>query len=106
MSRWDRYEDDRSTRARLAYEAGSKSLLVAYILWFFLGAFGVHRMYLDRWFSGLILLGLTIFGSATTWLFGLGLIPLFFAGIWWMLDAILTYMMTESYNTQLARDLT
>jgi len=107
MSRWDRFEDARSsTRAELTYEANSKSMLIAYLLWFFLGTFGVHRMYLDRWFSGLVMLGLNTIGWATTWMLGLGFIPLAFVGIWWVLDALLTFMMTESYNSRLARQLT
>ena len=104
MSRWDRYEDQRATRAELRYQANSKSMLLAYLLWFFLGSFGLHRMYLERWFSGIIMLGLTLIGSATAWI-GLGLIPLFFVGVWWVLDAILTFMMTESHNNRLARQL-
>ena len=104
MSRWDRYDDRYETQARLRYDANSKSVILAYILWFFLGTLGVHRMYLDRWFSGIIMLGLTLVGGATTWI-GLGFIPLAIVGIWWLLDALLTFMMAESYNDRLARKL-
>ena len=31
-----------------------RSLLIAYLLWFFLGVLGIHRFYLGRWVSGLI----------------------------------------------------
>jgi len=31
-----------------------KSLLLAYVLWFFLGLFGGHRFYLGKWFTGFI----------------------------------------------------
>jgi len=37
-----------------------KSKLVAYILWGLLGGFGMHRFYLRRYFSGLIIMQLTI----------------------------------------------
>ena len=36
------------------YEAGRKSAGLAYLLWFFLGTFGVHRFYLKRTASGWI----------------------------------------------------
>ena len=50
------------------------------------------------------MLGLTLVGGATTWI-GLGFIPLAIVGIWWLLDALLTFMMAESYNDRLARKL-
>lgn len=37
-----------------------KSMILAYVIWFFLGQFGVHRMYLGRVRSGLMMLGLLI----------------------------------------------
>ncbi|KAL0487773.1 hypothetical protein AKO1_008706 [Acrasis kona] len=54
--------------------ANEKSTLVAYILWLFLGFFGIHRFYLNRACSGLIWLftgGLLGFG----WLIDICLIP-------------------------------
>lgn len=98
MRDWERYE----TRARLRYEANSKSMIVAYLLWFFLGSFGIHRMYLGRWFSGLMMLGLLAIGSLTTIIL-IGWLPLGVLGLWWLLDAILTFMMVESHNDALAR---
>ncbi len=46
---------------------GGKSVLVAYILWFFFGYFGVHRFYLNRPLSGIIYL-------LTGGIFGIGFI--------------------------------
>ncbi|WGI20236.1 TM2 domain-containing protein [Amylibacter sp. IMCC11727] len=37
-----------------------KSMVIAYVIWFFLGQFGVHRMYLGRVRSGLLMLGLIV----------------------------------------------
>ena len=34
------------TERMMRYDANKKSALLAYILWFFLGFFGLHRMYL------------------------------------------------------------
>ena len=38
----------KDTRALMLYEANSRSVLVAYLLWFFLGLFGAHNFYLKR----------------------------------------------------------
>ena len=36
------------TRVLLLYEANKTSLVVAYLLWFFVGMFGGHNFYLER----------------------------------------------------------
>ncbi|TNE67216.1 MAG: TM2 domain-containing protein [Alphaproteobacteria bacterium] len=52
-----------------------KSRLVALILCFMVGVFGVHRFYIGRWFTGIIyLLTLGLFGIG--WLMDMILIPL------------------------------
>ena len=50
----------------------NKSKLVALLLAFFLGGAGIHRFYLGRKQSGLIMLGLTIIGALAdgSWLGG------------------------------------
>ncbi|RME64082.1 MAG: TM2 domain-containing protein [Alphaproteobacteria bacterium] len=88
----------------MAYEAQRKSGLLAYALWFFLGTFGVHRFYLGHWTSGFIMLGLTALGSLT-WVIVIGWLFLGVVGLWWLLDAILTYRMVEDYNIGLAASL-
>lgn len=42
--------------------AGRKSVLLAYVLWFFLGMLGAHRLYLRRWRTALAMAVLTIAG--------------------------------------------
>ncbi|MBZ4022371.1 hypothetical protein CKO11_07865 [Rhodobacter sp. TJ_12] len=64
------------------------SALVAYLLWLFVGFFGVHRFYLGRWISGLMQLVLFGIGSALTFLL-VGYIPLALVALWWALDALL-----------------
>lgn len=60
---------------------GEKSLLVSYLLWFFVGYFGVHRLYLDDFTGFLIYLILWLF----SWT-GVGLVALF---VFWIVDIFL-----------------
>ncbi len=66
------------------FYAGKYDYSVAWILLTFLGVFGVHRMYLGKWFSGIIYL-------FTLGLFGLGIIYDF----WTLNDQI----SMENYST-------
>lgn len=58
-----------------------RSLLMAYLLWFFLGYLGIHRFYLGRPISGVI------------WFLTLGL-----GGIGWIFDLFWTYVMVADEN--------
>lgn len=78
----------------------SRSVLVAYLLWFFLGFFGAHRFYLGRWGSALLMLVLFGIGSALTFLL-VGYIPLALVGLWWLLDALLIPGMIATDNAML-----
>ena len=70
-----------------------KNLLVAYLLWWFLGWWtGLHRIYLNKTASGITFIILFILGFVTlfiTW------IPL---GIWWLLDAYFVYKYVTQFN--------
>ena len=70
---------------RLANEKPSKG--IAYLLWFFVGSFGVHRFYLGETTTGAIMLGLWLLGVLSFFVIGfISLIPL---GIWLVVDAFL-----------------
>jgi TM2 domain-containing membrane protein YozV len=93
-----------SARQMMEYDARKKSVLLAYLLWFFLGYFGIHRIYLGRVASGLVQLVLLVVGWVTTliligWLILAGLV------VWWLLDALLIPGMTERRNLAVARSL-
>lgn len=62
--------------------------IVVYLIWFFLGNLGVHRMVTGRVGSGLLMLVLHGLGWLTFW-FGLGFIIWGLVGVWWLIDALL-----------------
>ncbi|MGE0707419.1 MAG: TM2 domain-containing protein [Planctomycetota bacterium] len=63
-----------------------RSFLVAYLLWFFCGLFGIHRFYLNRPVSGLLYF-------LTGGLFGVG----------WLFDLLWTGVMVDAENDELWR---
>ncbi|CAM3561665.1 TM2 domain-containing protein [Paracoccus nototheniae] len=87
---------------RVANEA--KSPLIAYLLLIFLWGFGVHRMYLGRWISGLLMLSLWALG----WLLTMVLIgwPLVaFVALWCVIDLFLIPGMVRGDRDDIRRRL-
>lgn len=74
-----------------------KSMIIAYLLWWFLGWAGVHRFYLGRIGTGLGLLALSVIGVATA-IFWVGYIFLMIMGLWWLLDAFFTQKIVTEEN--------
>lgn len=98
----ERRQDDAELMMR--YDANKKSALLAYLIWFFLGWFGLHRLYLGRIMSGLVMLA--IFG--VSWL--LTFILIGFLGYliivpWWLIDAFLIPGMARDANERLIERL-
>lgn len=58
------------TEGQILYDANKKSKLVAYLLWFFLGAFGAHRFYVRKTLSAVMQLALWI-GAAVLYFFAM-----------------------------------
>ena len=63
--------------------------IVVYLVWFFLGNIGIHRIITGRVGSGLLMMLLHAFGWLTLWLLGFGFIVWGLVGIWWVIDAFL-----------------
>ena len=77
-----------------------KNMLVAYLLWWFLGWAGVHRFYLGRVKSGITQLLLFVLGWVTVY-FVIGYVLIMAWLIWWALDAYFTYKMVAEENAKL-----
>jgi TM2 domain-containing membrane protein YozV len=90
--------------AMMRYDANKKQVIVTYPLWFFLGMFGIHRFYLRRWISGLILLLLTAISGAL-YIVWIGVILMAIPGLWWLIDALLIPGMVRDYNNDLVTEI-
>jgi TM2 domain-containing membrane protein YozV len=95
-------EDEQARRVRRG-PSSPRSLKTAYALWFLLGGFGMHRLYLGRNLSGVVMLALGLATTVFTFLPDSGLpgeldLPLSIAlGVWWLLDAFLIqHMMPDT----------
>ncbi|MCC6678544.1 MAG: TM2 domain-containing protein [Phycisphaerales bacterium] len=94
-----------NARAAMLYDANKKSLLVAYLLWWFLGFLGAHRLYLGRIGSGIFMLVVSIVSWVLT-LVLVGFIGLALIGLWWLIDAFLIPGMVRKDNMRLIGRLT
>lgn len=63
-------------------------LLIALLLWFFLGGFGAHRFFLGHTSSAVAMLILGIVGYATICI-GVGIVILIGVGVWVLIDLVL-----------------
>ncbi|WP_195576218.1 TM2 domain-containing protein [Paenibacillus sp. 1001270B_150601_E10] len=64
-----------------------KNMVIAYVLWYFLGMFGGHRFYMGRTGSAVaqLILTLTMIGAIVTF-------------IWWIVDAFTLHTSVKEYN--------
>lgn len=75
-----------------------KSMLVAYVIWFFLGGLGGHRFYLGKMRSGLVMLGVCVLNVMCLFLFHASLMIVLW--VWLLVDAFLIpgYVRSFSYS--------
>ena len=92
-----------SDRSYAQYDIEKKSLLVAYLLWFFLGYVGAHRFYLGRPVSALIMLALSAVILVLT-LISFGFLSFLWGivGLWWLIDALLIPGIAAGRNSEIA----
>ena len=81
-----------------------KSALVAYLLLFFLWGFGVHRMYLGRWVSGIMMLLLWGLGWLTSPIL-IGFLPIGLVCLWVIIDIFLIPGMIQGDKNEMRREL-
>ena len=77
------------TTTTTSLQVASKSMVVAYVLWFLLGQLGIHRFYLGKTGTAITQLVLGLLGYGTLALLGFGfffLVPLW---IWLIVDIFL-----------------
>ena len=86
-------------RKQMTYDAARKSIILAYLLWFFLGTFGAHRFYIGAG-GGVAMLILNLISLATTFLL-IGYLGLTLIAIWWVIDALLIPGMVARKNLEL-----
>jgi len=88
----------------MRFEAARKSVLVAYLLWFFLGFFGLHRIYLGYVPSGLLMLALWGIGTALCFIL-IGYVILVVPLLWWLVDALLIPGLARDSNTRIIEEI-
>jgi len=98
------------TVIQLQYQARKKSLVFAYLIWFFLMPTSLHRFYLQPWTNALGQLALFVLGITITFFTGedkdiVGLILLSIWGIWVLTDAFRIPGMVQKYNADLISEL-
>ncbi|WP_410770784.1 TM2 domain-containing protein [Fontibacillus sp. BL9] len=71
-----------------------KNMVIAYVLWYFLGLFGGHRFYMGKTGSAIaqLILSITVIGMIVT-------------SIWWIVDAFLTHTWVKEENAKLENQL-
>jgi Predicted membrane protein len=92
-----------SDRAYAQYDIEKKSLLVAYVLWLFLGYVGAHRFYLGKPLSGFLMLAFSAVVLLLT-LVSFGVLGFLWAlvGLWWLIDALLIPGIAAGRNSRIA----
>ncbi|ESR25853.1 TM2 domain-containing protein [Lutibaculum baratangense] len=94
--------DSAHTRAMMEYNARAKSTALGYILWFFLGFLGAHRLYGGRVGTGILQILLHGLGWLTAPIV-IGYLFLGLWGLWWLVDAFLIPGWIRDYNLDVAR---
>jgi TM2 domain-containing membrane protein YozV len=90
-------EEKRVVNRSFSIIPSGKNMIIAYLLWWFLGWLGVHRFYLGKPITALMQIFLFFLGVATVIIL-IGYLFLFIGFVWWIFDAYFTYAAVMSYN--------
>lgn len=97
-----RYGPSGEAERMMQYDANKKSMLIAYLLWFFLGTLAVHRFYLGASKSALVMLAMwLVFGALSGMTLGIFGFLLLIPGIWLFLDLFLIPGIVRDKNNEL-----
>lgn len=88
----------------MQYDANKKSVLLAYVLWFFFGMLGAHRFYLGQTGTAIAILVLTL-ASFLLMIVAIGFIIFIIPATWVFIDLFLIPGMARRYNSDLAAKL-
>ena len=97
-------QQNNDARRLMEYDARKKGNGVSYLLWFFLGAFGAHRFYLERTSTATAMLIITIL-SFVTLPVGIGALGLIAIAIWAIVDAFMIPSMVRAYNMRVMHSI-
>lgn len=92
------------SRQMMMYDAQKKSVVIAFLLWFFLGYLGAHRFYAGKPLSAIVQLVLSLIGAALTFA-GVGFVLLGVVGIWLFIDIFLLPGLIRNHNVALVSRL-
>jgi TM2 domain-containing membrane protein YozV len=86
----------------MRYDANKKNLIVAYLLWIFVGWLGIHRNYLGKTGTGIAQLALWLGCTVLTVLtLGIGYVLFLIPALWLLIDAFLIPGITRNFNNNL-----
>lgn len=83
-----------------------KSIVAAYLLWFFFGGLGAHRFYLDKPDSAAMMLILAVGGFVTVLFNFVGFVALAIVYIWCFVDIFLIPGLIQEQKEKLRQSLT
>lgn len=89
-----------ATARMMRYDSAKKSVGVAYLLWLFLGALGVHRFYLGEWGMGVLIFACTTLAFVTFGLTGI------VSGLIMLIDLFIIPGKVARHNERLIASLT